>query len=31
VYLSLVSSDISATQFLPASPVQPSAIYPVGS
>ena len=30
VFFSLVPPDVSATQFLPASPVQPSATYPVG-
>jgi hypothetical protein len=31
IFFSLVPPDVSATQFLPLSPVQPSAIYPVGS
>jgi hypothetical protein len=31
IYLALVPPDISAAQFLNQSPVQPSAIYPVGS
>jgi hypothetical protein len=30
VFLPLVPPDVSAAQFLPASPVQPDAIYPVG-
>ena len=31
IYFALVPPDVSATQFLPLSPVQPWATYPVGS
>jgi hypothetical protein len=31
IYFSLVPPDVSATQYLLLSPVQPSVIYPVGS